>query len=372
MAAGGEDPAEIPRLLAETAVESLGASAAGVVEIDDRGEAVLSASKNLPAELAGWRIETERIGSELGEELLRATDAAFSRVRTYPLSSGGDLFGALVVLFVPGAGEDEGTVRLEAALADVAAVVFSNTRRIAQLDRALREVRASRDLLARNEKLRTLGQMAAGVAHDVKNLLNPLALQTQLLRRHEKKSAKDLEALVGAIDVTVKSGIEIAERLRAFSRQAPEGLAEPADVDGLVREAVRLCLPRLPIGERPVHLRQKLGGPPPTRVHAAELVSSIVNLVLNAVEAMPGGGDIEVSTGVEHEIAFVRVADTGPGMPPEVEARAFEPFFTTKGDSGTGLGLAMVYAFVKRYGGKVDLETAPGRGTTFTMRFPID
>jgi signal transduction histidine kinase len=101
----------------------------------------------------------------------------------------------------------------------------------------------------------------------------------------------------------------------------------------------------------------------------SELITAIVNLVFNAIDAMPDGGTITVRTGHDEQGGWIEVADDGPGMPPEVESRVFEPFFTTK-DQGTGLGLAIVYSFVKRHGGKVSLETKLGAGTRFRLWFP--
>jgi signal transduction histidine kinase len=92
---------------------------------------------------------------------------------------------------------------------------------------------------------------------------------------------------------------------------------------------------------------------------------------VNAIDAMTTAGTITFRTGGDENTRFVEVADDGPGMPPEIERRVFEPFFSTKGDQGTGLGLAMVYACMKRHAGKVSLTTAPGQGTTFRLSFPI-
>jgi signal transduction histidine kinase len=102
----------------------------------------------------------------------------------------------------------------------------------------------------------------------------------------------------------------------------------------------------------------------------AEAIAALVNLLVNAADAMKTGGTITLSTGARDGGSWIRVADDGPGMPPDIEQRVFEPFFTTKGDEGTGLGLAMLYAFVQRHGGKVDLETALGKGAAFTLWFP--
>ena len=110
----------------------------------------------------------------------------------------------------------------------------------------------------------------------------------------------------------------------------------------------------------------------PSARHGArgEIVGALVNLIVNAIDAMPDGGTITLRSGEAERGGWVEVADDGPGMPPEVERRVFEPFFTTKGAEGTGLGLAMVYATVQRHGGSVKLETAPGKGTTFRLWFP--
>jgi len=104
----------------------------------------------------------------------------------------------------------------------------------------------------------------------------------------------------------------------------------------------------------------------------AELIAAVVNLVVNAIDAMQEQGEsITVATGRDDQgRAWVRVRDDGPGMPPEVARRVFEPFFSTKGESGTGLGLANVYAFARRHGGDVTLESSPGEGATFTIFFP--
>jgi signal transduction histidine kinase len=109
-------------------------------------------------------------------------------------------------------------------------------------------------------------------------------------------------------------------------------------------------------------VREELGGAPPVLGSSGEIVSALVNLIVNAIDAMPNGGTIWLRTGEADRGSWVEVADDGPGMPPEVEIRVFEPFFTTKGEEGTGLGLAMVFACMQRHGRSVTLETAPGKG----------
>jgi signal transduction histidine kinase len=113
------------------------------------------------------------------------------------------------------------------------------------------------------------------------------------------------------------------------------------------------------------------GDPVKALVRGAEVVTALVNLIINAQEAMPPeGGTITVSTGTSSEGGWLQVADTGMGMPPEVKEHIFEPFFTTKGEKGTGLGLSMVDTFVRRSGGTISVQSEPGKGTTFTLSFP--
>jgi signal transduction histidine kinase len=124
-------------------------------------------------------------------------------------------------------------------------------------------------------------------------------------------------------------------------------------------------------GGRVLKITQDLHAPPAVMARGGELVSALVNLIVNAIDAVgPTGGTIMLRTGEANGGSFLEVEDDGPGMPPDVEKRVFEPFFTTKGAEGTGLGLAMVYATVQRHGGSVTLETAVGKGTKFRLWFP--
>jgi CheY-like chemotaxis protein/anti-sigma regulatory factor (Ser/Thr protein kinase) len=104
---------------------------------------------------------------------------------------------------------------------------------------------------------------------------------------------------------------------------------------------------------------------------AASLREALTNLVFNALDAMPGGGDLQLTVSRRDAMVAVEVTDTGSGMPPEVAARIFEPFFTTKGERGTGLGLAMVYGIVERHSGTIEVDSAPGRGTTIRLLLPL-
>ncbi|MCB9561849.1 MAG: response regulator [Kofleriaceae bacterium] len=250
-------------------------------------------------------------------------------------------------------------------------------RLVPAVDRELREalnrveLRRAEDALARVEKLRALGQMATGIAHDLKNVLNPLGLHLELVDRALRRAGVDSHASVATMREIMQHGVATIDRLRAFCRQEPDGPAEPVDLLTTARAALELVRPRTDGGVR-VELRDHaydVGTVPGRR---ADVIDAVVNLAINAIEAVSdaGGGAVTIRTGSDDDAAWIEVTDDGPGMPPDVEARVFEPFFSTKGTQGTGLGLANVFATMQRHHGDVVLDTGLGRGTRFQLRFP--
>lgn len=366
-----KEPADILPLLAEAAQGELEADGAAVLSIGASGELELVAARGLPAQLLGWRAPGDSIGPELGARLLTACGERFRMERTWPLVSGGDLFGALVLLFQEQVAPRPEALEIITALGDLSAIALGRAFQFAELSRSYAELRASREIMERTEKLRALGQMAAGVSHDLKNILNPLLLQAQQLRRKLERG-DDLRPNLERMERVLRQGVETVERLRNFSRQAPDAPAEPVQLNQLVPEVVELCGPKLRLCTN-VTLRQELGQPPPVLLSSGELVSAVLNLVVNAIDAIagrPDAGVISLRTAAERGGGVIEVADDGPGLPDEIKRRLFEPFLTTKGVEGTGLGLAMVYAFVQRHRGTISVATAPGRGTRFTLWFP--
>jgi signal transduction histidine kinase len=362
------DPAEILRLLVDETVGQMGARAAAVLTVAEGDRLRVAASSGLPDGLATWETEPDLIGPELGTQLLAAAGPAFAGAYTIPLVSTGDLYGVLVLLTDAEHPLDDLQLVLATGFADLAATALGKAAQYAALSQSFAQLRASKEALARSEKLRALGQMAAGVSHDIKNILNPLHLQLQLLRRRLPPGAESAEEIVQRMEEVVRFGVDVVERLREFSRQDPEREAEPVQLERVLETAMDLCGPRVPSGAR-IELRREPGDGPTVLARRSELVTAVVNLVFNAIEAMPGGGTITVRTGAAKDGGWIEVADDGPGMPPEVERRMFEPFFTTK-EQGTGLGLAMVYAFVHRHSGELTVDTAPGRGTRLRLWFP--
>jgi signal transduction histidine kinase len=340
------------------------------------------AFENLPRSASALEVDSDIMGDELANVVLRKAGKGLHHARALPMASRRGLFGALVVLCKSEEMGPPERLELISALADLTAATFEKETQTSDLERSLGELRASRDLLARGYKLRALGEMAAGISHDMKNILNPLSLHLQIIERAIPADKTDAKKSVAEMRQVLHRGVDTLNRLREFSRQAPESRAEQVVLNQVAHEAVEICRPRLHSRhDVHVHVIEKLGEPPPVLVRSSEAVAALVNLIVNAVDALsePGRaakGTITVETGSipasakEPEQGFVRVSDDGPGMPEDVQRRVFEPFFTTKGKEGTGLGLAMVYAFVQRHAGTIELETKPGHGASFTLRFP--
>jgi signal transduction histidine kinase len=364
--------------LAEAATDHVKAAGAAVVEVTENGGARVAAHRRVPDAVASWHGDADVIGGELGDDLLKHAEGRFARALVLPLVATGGLFGSLVLFFEKEQAATERKMQVARGLVDLAAIALERSAHIARLAQANAELRASREALARTEKLRALGQMAAGVSHDLKNILNPLSMHAQIIQRALAKG--DTAQALATVEETkqvIRRGVETLERLRAFSRQSPDAKAEKVDLRMLAREAVAIARPRMASLRRPgeggaalSRIVEDLAEVPPVVARGDEVVAAVVNLIVNAIDAMPEGGTITVTTRLEGGRACLTVADTGPGMPPEVQARVFEPFFTTKGSEGTGLGLAMVFATMQRYGGTVTLETAPGKGAAFTLSFP--
>jgi PAS domain S-box-containing protein len=220
-----------------------------------------------------------------------------------------------------------------------------------------------------SHKLRALSQTAAAVAHDLKNMLNPLSFQLELLRRRLSEDQNSQEIL-NKMTAALRRGTEAVDLLRDIARQEPAPALLPIDLNAITRDAVQACRSRVAQHPAPIALREVLKASSPVRVSAPELLSALINLIVNAIDALPAGGWIAVRTGRARQGVRVEVEDNGIGMPPPLQARVFEPFFSTKEEAGTGLGLATVYAFVSRHGGTMRLRTRPGAGTTVTLIFP--
>lgn len=231
--------------------------------------------------------------------------------------------------------------------------------------------------LSQAEKLRALGQMASGVAHDLNQYLGLVSGHGELALLALDQPTADLTRLRESLGIIVQAafdGADAVHRLQAFARSRPEGPSRPVDVSELLREVAKLTAPQWRDAAqhqgRPIALQVETEGEAIVDGWPESLREAFTNLVFNAVDALPAGGTIWLSAVQRNGEVQVIVADDGVGMSPEVQARVFEPFFTTKGERGSGLGLSIVYTTVERHRGRISIDSAPGRGTAFRIVFP--
>ncbi len=361
-ATGALEPGHALGALADAAVAELGAQGAGVFCVTAEGAVKLVASRGLPEAVTA--LEVDVLGRDLSTRILAASGGRFAAVHCLPLVSGGDLFGMLALgMERPGPLEP---AELARGLVDVAAVAQRMATQVDALRRSNDDLRAARVALDRAERLSALGQMAAGIAHDLGNILGPLVGDVENLKAAPANERVGKAA--ARMSRYLRVGTELLERLRRFARQAPETGHRPVDPAPAALDALELCQARA--RERKVELRGALPPLPPVVVSASDLTSAVVNLVVNAIDVLAPGGSVELRGGsLDAGGAWLEVADTGPGIPPELRPRIFEPFFTTKGERGTGLGLSGVYAFMQRHQGRITFMTGPS-GTTFRLEFP--
>ncbi|MGV3710043.1 MAG: ATP-binding protein [Gemmatimonas sp.] len=244
------------------------------------------------------------------------------------------------------------------------------------VDERSRELLALQETRARERRLAAVGQLAAGVMHDVNNALNPIMAAAYLLRLHADNpdAVRDYAERIGK---AAETGAATASRVGRFIRQDPStgDATQIVDLSVLTEEVLAFTQPlraeRRGDGVQVDVIREYHIGAC-TRGLAGEIREALLNLVQNAMHAMPNGGRVIARTGVTEDESWVAIVDNGQGMSDDVRERAFEPFFSTKGAAGSGLGLAEVYGIVRRHRGRAEITSAVGVGTTVTLYFPLE
>ena len=242
----------------------------------------------------------------------------------------------------------------------------------------VRDITAQREVekqLRQSEKLTALGQLAGGIAHDFNNLLQAILGYAQLMKQNPG-DAEFVARSLNIVEAAAVDGSETVRRIQQFARLRPDEQFVGVDVNQIVHDAIAIVRPRweekIARDNRPLDLRLDLGAIETINGRPAALTELMTNLILNALDAMPDGGTLTITTrGEPGRQITLTVADTGIGMPEPVRRRIFEPFFSTKGEGGSGLGLSMVYSIVRRHGGEIRVESEPGRGATFALSFPV-
>jgi PAS domain S-box-containing protein len=250
-----------------------------------------------------------------------------------------------------------------------------------RLETTLAELRVAQQQIIEQERIGALGQLASGIAHDFNNTLGPILGYSDLLLANPAQLA-DVEVAteyLTAINTAAQGAAGVVARLRDFYRRRQHGDAHgPVRLPDVIAQAISITRPRWKDQAQAtgvtIDVRAEVEDVAPIDGNASELRDALVNLILNAVDALPAGGAIMLRAHTERshrerQPVILEVTDTGTGMTDEVRRRCLEPFFTTKGDQGTGLGLSIVHGMLRRHGGTLEIESAVGRGTTMRFRF---
>jgi len=246
-------------------------------------------------------------------------------------------------------------------------------RHVAELSHYIAEQERLRQQFAQLEKLSALGELASGVAHDFNNTLAGILGRAQLMLRTDdpEKLSRGLQIIIK----TAEDGAQTVKRIQDFARQRRDHDFAPVSVDQLLFDVSEMTRPRWKDRAEAdniyIRLNVQINSRAFVRGDESELREVLVNMVFNAVDAMPTGGTLTLSTDEDEEQVIISVSDTGCGMTPEVRSRIFDPFFTTKGKAGNGLGLAVSYGIILRHEGTIEVVSAAGSGSTFQIKLPL-
>jgi two-component system NtrC family sensor kinase len=271
-------------------------------------------------------------------------------------------------------------LRVLQAISSTLAVALQNARLYAEQKQLIREQEETQARLAQSEKMSALGRLAASIAHEINNPLQ--AIQGCLTLVGEEMAAQrrrdKLARYLGIVDGEIERIAVIVQRMRDFYRPARRAL-ELTDLHAVLAGVLELSSKQLQYGDVTVE-RQWAADLPRVQANPDHLRQIFLNLVLNALDAMPEGGRLRIVTGLDEirverdqyqQAVRVAFSDTGVGMSQEIQARLFEPFFTTK-PHGTGLGLSIVYQIVQAHSGQIEVESQEGVGTTISILLPVE
>ena len=230
---------------------------------------------------------------------------------------------------------------------------------------------AQREQEIHAQKMAALGELSFGVAHNVNNTLTGILGRAQLILRNSTDEAK----IKSGLELIIKSaedGAHIIRRIQDFARQRPSREFETISIAELLKDACEMTRARWEARSEFAQTRFALHADCEAFIKGdpVELREVLVNMIYNAIDAMPSGGEIRLSTQENRERVVICVGDTGTGMSPDVKQRLFDPFFTTKGKAGTGMGLAVSFGIIRRHEGSIEVDSEPGRGTTFKISLP--
>jgi signal transduction histidine kinase/CheY-like chemotaxis protein len=373
---------QVERILTLARIGSKGAKLADAVGLRE-GESVDVGVNGLSRSLHGHLIYEQDTQSLQFELPVKFASAGLRSLVIAPLvlERRGAVFGVVLIARNSPHAFSSGECEFLNQLCSQVALAVDQAQLHASLQHAYDDMRNTQDAVMQQERLRSLGQMASGIAHDVNNAISPVSLYLDMLLKGEHglsdRGRVQLETMRRSIDDVANT----ISRMGVFYRKRDtERELVPVNVNVVIGQIPDLTRARWSdIAQSngvviKLHVEEMSESPTIMAVES-ELREALINLVLNAADAMPRGGNITLRTRslgaaeAGRPTVLVEVADDGVGMDEETRRRCFEPFYTTKGDRGTGLGLAMVYGIAERHGAELEIESARGQGTTVRLRF---
>jgi signal transduction histidine kinase/ActR/RegA family two-component response regulator len=294
----------------------------------------------------------------------------------FPLKVRDQLFGVLNIESDELNGFDEEDLKTLSSFASQMSISIENAQLFSDLKQTLQELKQAQDQIVQAEKLRAMGEMASGVAHDFNNVLAVVLGNIQLLLHQlDHLSPEEVREGLKIIERSSKDGAETIRRIQEFTGVRRDREFVTLSLNEIILEVVNITQPRWRDQAQKkgiqVGLTNQLGDIPLIMGNPSELREVLTNIVFNAVDAMPNGGELTITTQPQTEDwVEVRIADTGIGMTEEVKRRVFDPFFTTKGVTNSGLGMSVSYGIIKRHGGEILIESELRKGTSFIIHLP--
>jgi two-component system cell cycle sensor histidine kinase/response regulator CckA len=242
-------------------------------------------------------------------------------------------------------------------------------RDVTEREQAEEERKKLEAQLMQAQKMEAIGTIAGGVAHNFRNILTVISMNTQVLQQRYRDDFT-LQGIADVLNSYVERGAQLVNGLTQFSRKHTEEKFQPLNLAGVIRETYELISKSF---DKMINISLDIPESLPILGDHAGLTQALMNLCTNARDAMPGGGELHIAASRRRSKAFVVVSDTGQGMDKETREQCFDPFFTTKEvNKGTGLGLSTSYGIVKEHGGEIHVYSEIGKGTTFKLSFPLD
>lgn len=316
-----------------------------------------------------------------------AADGLHSLVAA-PLLAESKVFGVLIAGRRQKENFSSGECEFLRQLSEHVALAAHQTQLYEALHQAYEDLRQTQQAVMQQERLRALGQMASGIAHDINNAISPVMLYTESLLENEPGLSQRARQWLETMQRAVEDVAQTVSRMKEFYRQRePQLTLAPVQINPLIEQVIDLSSARWSnmSQQRGIFIRAEteLAHDLPAILGIeSEIREALINLVFNAVDAMPEGGVLTLRSkisghppgsadGLALQYLQVEVSDTGIGMDDDTRRRCLEPFFTTKGERGTGLGLAMVYGIARRHNAEIEIESVLGKGTTVRFIFPV-